>query len=67
MKTMQDALTAAARKARLSSTHNRIPGGSLPASESFGINELAQRREDARLGSARLLDKLNAYYARRAA
>ena len=64
---MQSALATAARKERRSSTHNRIPGGSSPASESFGINDQAERREDARLGSARLLDRLNAYYARRAA
>lgn len=67
MTTMHSALEEAGRKARRSSTHNRIPGGSLPASESIGQGELSQRRQDARLGSARLLDRLNAYYARRVA
>lgn len=64
---MQTALATAARKERLSSTHNRIPGGSVPVSEGYGMDEIIQRREAARLGSARLLDRINAYRARRAA
>lgn len=61
---MATALNEAARKARLSSPHNRIPGGSLPASEGSGMDELKQRREAARLGSTRLLDRIVAVHGR---
>ena len=64
---MATALTEAARKERLSSTHNRIPGGSLPVSEGSGMDELIQRREAARRGSSMLLERIVDVHGRRAA
>ncbi len=64
---MATALPGLTQQQRLSSTHNRIPGGSLPVSEGSGMDELIQRREAARRGSAMLLERIVDVHGRRAA
>lgn len=65
MRTMQDALATAARKER--GTNRHIGQGKANPSDGYGGDEMIQRREAARRGSAMLLDRINAYFERRAA
>lgn len=62
---MSQALATAARKER--SANRYIGKGKENPAESYGGDEMIQRREAARRGSAMLLERINAYFERRAA
>ena len=61
---MMDALNEAARKAR--GANCQIGSGRASPNDGIGNEEMIRRREAARLGSSRLLDRLNAYQGKAA-
>lgn len=63
--TQEQAMAEAVRKAkRASSTHNRIPTHYTYERDSSGFGEMTERRQAARLGSARLLERIVALQGR---